>query len=266
MALFFCIKHYYFFYKMKIISIIATLFLSLSILSAQPKVIAHRGHYINVEGSTENSITSLRKAQELNIYGAEFDVWMTLDGVLIVNHDDVIQGIMIQDVPYEKIKDLRLENGEILPTLEAYLQQGKQDRTTRLILELKPHSTKEREDRAVAAVVKMVEEMGVKDQTEYISFSLNICKELRARSPQAHVAYLGGDIAPNALKAMNIPGISYSIGALRNNMHWIKEAQDLGMTVNVWTLYTEVDMREMINAGVDFITSGNSLLTIELLK
>ena len=252
---------------MKSISIIALIsLLPLSIMTAQTRIIAHRGHYINVEGSAENSITSLRKAQELNIYGSEFDVWMTSDGVLVINHDDVIQGVMIQDEPFDKIKDLRLENGEVLPTLEAYLLQGKKDINTKLILELKPHSTKDREDRAVAAIVKMVDELGVKEQTEYISFSLNICKELRRLSPQAHVAYLGGDIAPSRLKEQNIPGISYNIGALRRNMQWIEEAKSLGMTVNVWTLYTEEDMKEMIAAGVDFITSGNSLLSIKLLQ
>ena len=238
----------------------------INFLPAQTKVIAHRGHYIDVDGSAENSITSLRKAQELNIYGSEFDVWMTYDGVLVINHDDLIEGIKIEDAPYDKIKDIRLQNGEVLPTLEAYLRQGKQDKNTMLVLELKPHSTKEREDRAVAAIVKMVEELGVKDQTEYISFSLNICKELVRLSQQARVAYLNGDIAPKELKDMNITGISYNLGALRRNMHWIEEAKKLGMTVNVWTLYNEADMKEMIEAGVDFITAGNAPLAKKILN
>ena len=232
---------------------------------AQPQIIAHRGHW-NVEGSYENSITALREAQKLQIYGSEFDVWMTCDGVLVINHDGVIEGFKIEDTPYEKLKDIRLPNGERLPLLEDYLRQGKECRKTKLILELKSHSSKEREDSAVAAVIEMVEKIGLKEQTEYISFSLNICKEFVRLSPNAAVAYLKGDLAPHELKALNVNGISYSLGILRKNLHWIEEAQKIGMTVNVWTLYHEVDMLEMITAKVNFITTDNPVLAKELVE
>ena len=257
---------------MKKIVIVSTLLLLaillLCIFSSQKKktqVIAHRGYW-DCEGSAQNSITALQKAQELKVYGSEFDVWMTYDGVLVVFHDDVINGHQIEDTPYKQMKDICLKNGELLPELESYLQQGKKDKKTKLILELKPHGNKEKEDRAVAAIVKMVEKSGMKKQTEYISFSLNICKEFVRLSPNAKIAYLGGNIAPRELKALNISGIDYSIGALRNNKHWIKEAQKLKMTVNVWTVNDEESMKEMIDAGVDIITTDEPLLCMELLK
>jgi len=233
--------------------------LRLNSLSAQTKVIAHRGYW-DCDGSAQNSIASLQKAQELKIYGSEFDVWMTSDGVLLVNHDDKIEGLRIEDTPYAQLKDLRLKNGEKLPTLDAYLQQGKKDRKTKLILELKPHSSKEKEDKATAAVVKMVKKAGVKKQTEYISFSLNICKELVRLDPKAEVAYLNGDLTPLELKALKISGIDYNLAVLKNNKQWIEEAHKLKMTVNVWTVNSEDDMKEMIAAGVDFITTDKPLV------
>ena len=251
---------------MKKISIllIAAIF-PLNVLWAQTKVIAHRGYW-NCEGSAQNSIASLKKAQELGIYGSEFDVWLTSDGVLVVNHDATIEGMKIEDTPYEQLKDIRLKNGEKLPLLEAYLQQGKKDKKTKLILELKSHSNKEKEDRAVVAVVEMVKKCGMKKQTEYISFSLNICKELARLSPKAEVAYLNGDLSPQELKALKINGIDYTLAALRKNKHWIEEAHKLKMKVNVWTLNTEADMKEAIAAGVDYITTDQPVLCKELLK
>ena len=239
--------------------------IQMNILSAQTKVIAHRGYW-DCDGSAQNSIASLQKAQELKIYGSEFDVWLTSDGVLVVNHDDKIEGLKIENTPYAQLKDLRLKNGEKLSTLEAYLQQGKKDRKTKLILELKSHSTKEKEDKATAAVVKMVEKTGVKKQTEYISFSLNICKELLRLDPKAKVAYLNGDLAPQELKTLKISGIDYNLAVLKNNKHWIEEARKLKMTVNVWTVNDEADMREMIAAGVDFITTDKPVVCMELVK
>ena len=239
--------HYFF-------SILLIAVLPLNILSAQTKVIAHRGYW-DCEGSAQNSIASLQKAQELCIYGSEFDVWITSDGVLVVNHDADIGGLKIEDTPFAQLQDIRLKNGEKLPTLEAYLQQGKKDKKTKLILELKPHSTKDKEDRAVAAVVKMVEKFGVKKQTEYISFSLNICKEFVRLNPKAEVAYLNGDLSPQELKALKITGIDYNYTVLQRNKHWIEEAHKLKMIVNVWTVNDEAGMREMIAAGVDYITT-----------
>jgi len=248
-----------------IASITMFMILPLNHLMAQTQVIAHRGYW-NCEGSAQNSIASLQKAQELGVYGSEFDVWITPDGVLVVNHDEAIEGLIIEDTPYSQLKDLRLKNGEKLPTLETYLQQGKKDGKTKLILELKPHSAKEKEDRAVAAVVEMVERTGMKNQTEYISFSLNICKEFVRLSPEAEVAYLNGNLSPQELKALNINGIDYHLTVLRRNKHWIDEAHQLKMKVNVWTVNNEEDMQEMIVAGVDYITTDNPVLAKALVQ
>jgi len=253
---------------MKIKSIASiTLFMILFMnnLMSQTKVIAHRGYW-DCEGSAQNSISSLQKAQELKVYGSEFDVWLTSDGVLVVNHDDAIEGQKIEDTSYAQLKDIRLKNGEKLPTLEMYLQQGKKDGNTKLILELKTHSSKEKEDRAVVAVVAMVEKAGMKKQTEYISFSLNICKELVRLSPKAKVAYLNGELAPKDLKALKINGIDYHLNVLQKNKHWIEEAHQLKMKVNVWTVNREEDMQEMITAGVDFITTDNPVLANNLVQ
>ena len=87
---------------------------------AQTGVIAHRGYW-QTDNSAQNSITALYKAAEIGCYGAEFDVHMTADGKFIVFHDDEIDGLKISETSYDKLRDFRLENGEILPTLEQYL-------------------------------------------------------------------------------------------------------------------------------------------------
>jgi glycerophosphoryl diester phosphodiesterase len=237
--------------------------LPLNLLPAQTKVIAHRGYW-DCEGSAQNSIASLQKARELRIYGSEFDVWMTSDGVLVVNHDATVEGMRIDDTPYEKLKDIRLKSGEKLPLLEEYLLEGKKDRKTKLILEIKSHNTKDKEDRATAAIVKMVEKTGVKKQTEYIAFSLNVCKELVRLAPKTEIAYLNGDMAPQELKALQISGIDYHLSVLKKNKNWIEEAHRLKMKVNVWTVNNEANMQEMIDAGADYITTDKPALAMEL--
>lgn len=63
------------------------------------KVIAHRGYW-KTEGSAQNSIRSLERASEIGAYGSEFDVHLTADNVLVIFHDNDIQGKHIQSCTY----------------------------------------------------------------------------------------------------------------------------------------------------------------------
>ena len=143
------------------------------------KVIAHRGYW-KTEGSAQNSLRALEKAAEVKVYGSEFDVHLTADNVLVVNHDNDIQGKPIQTSTYAELKDLKLPNGECIPTLEQYLLKAKEkgNRKVRLIFELKPHQTPERNQEAARRCVEMVNQLKLAKRTEYISFNLDACKEL----------------------------------------------------------------------------------------
>ena len=133
-------------------SIIAAAAAALVIGACSPEVhkvaiTAHRGYW-KCEGSgyAQNSIASLANAQEQMFWGSEFDVHLTADSVLVINHDADIQGIDIKTNPYSAIKDLVLPNGEKLSTIDDYLAQGEKTANTMLVCELKAGLTPELED------------------------------------------------------------------------------------------------------------------------
>lgn len=223
-------------------------------LMAQTKIIAHRGHW-DCEGSAQNSLAALQKAHEAGAYGSEFDVLITADGVVVVNHDDTIAGFTIETSTYEQLKNLKLSNGETLPTLEQYLVAGKKNPATQLILEIKPHKSVVNEDRAVANALALVRKHGMEQQVEYISFSMNICKELRRAAPTAAVYYLKSDITPQDLKTLGMTGLDYYYKVLQQHPEWIKQAHELGLKVNVWTVNEPQVMQWFAQQGVDFITT-----------
>ena len=233
----------------------------------QPQVISHRGYW-KTSGSAQNSVAALAKAQALDIYGSEFDVWITTDGVVVLNHDPTINGIRIETSTYDDLKNVTLSNGEKIPTLNDYLVQGKKDPSTKLILEIKTHSYSlggvSNNDRVTTKSVQMVKDANMTGQVEYIAFSLDVCKKVVELQPTAIVAYLNGDMAPQALFNMGIKGLDYNISAIRNNKAWITQAHDLGMTVNVWTVNSESDLREVINYGVDYITTDEPVLAKQI--
>ena len=236
------------------------LFLLLSILSvgAQEKtqVIAHRGYW-KTEGSAQNSLASLQKAAEARVFGSEFDVHLTADNKLVVFHDDEVEGIKIQENKYKAIKSVRLTNGEKIPTLKQYLKKGKKLKNVELIFELKSHATPEREDEAARRSVKMVERMGLADRTTYIAFSRYAAEALHRYAPEAEVYYLNGDLSPKQLKELGFAGLDYHYKVMQQHPEWFKEAKELKLKVNVWTVNEVPVMKEMIEKGADFLTTDH---------
>ena len=231
---------------------------------AQTQVIAHRGFW-NCEGSAQNSITGLKKAAQEKVYGAEFDIQLTADKVIVVNHDHIIQGYEIAKTPFKVLKKLRLKNGERLSTLDQYLKEGKKHPNLQLILESKPLSSKENEDFMAQEVVKMVKKYGLEKQVEYISFSLNLCEQYKQLSPNSENVYLGGNLSPKEIKAKGFTGIDYHYGVFYKHLNWVKEAHELGLKVNTWTVNGATDMLKCKRLDVDYITTDHPLLAKEIL-
>jgi len=227
-----------------------------AIAGGKTQVIAHRGHW-TVEGSAQNSRTSLQLALDMGIYGSEIDIWLTADGKLMVNHDESYDGVTIRKAKAKQCKKLVLKNGERMPQLKDMLKLLKKSKTpTKLIIEIKSAGDKEADIKAARETMRQVRKRHLESKVDYISFSLEACKELVRIDPTANVAYLSGNLSPVELRALGLNGMDYHISALRKNPQWIKEAHDLDMEVNVWTVDSKEEMEEMKAAGVDYITTN----------
>ncbi|MGM9799243.1 MAG: LamG-like jellyroll fold domain-containing protein [Muribaculaceae bacterium] len=224
-------------------------------MPSRANVIAHRGYWSKY-GSAQNSRASLQFAQDLNVYGSETDVWLTTDNVLMVNHDASYSGVTIQNSTYNQCKDLTLSNGEKMPRLEDLLQMTKDNpSSTKLIIEIKGHSTTARNQAAAAKAVELVDKYGVADKVEYISFNWDACLKVISLRPNAKVAYLDASKTPQQLKNAGFTGLDYEQGSMRNNSGWFNDAHNLGLTVNVWTLRSHADIVDMIDRGADYLTT-----------
>lgn len=222
------------------------------------KVIAHRGHW-NVSGAAQNSRKSLQNALDLNCYGSETDVWLTTDGHIVVNHDATLNGVTIQTSTYDEVKDLQLGNGETIPELKDFLDMlAKSEADTKLIIEIKSHSTVARTCVAADSVVALVQRMGLQSRVEYIAFSIDACQKIVAKDPSAIVGYLNGDKTPQQLFDMGIKVLDYKPAKVADS--YIPQAHALGMFVNVWTVDAESSMVEESNRNVDFISTNDPVL------
>ena len=253
---------------MKTTQFFGIVFLSLCSMigvQAQTQIIAHRGYWDKL-GSAQNSLSSLENAVKMGAYGSELDVWLTKDGVIVLNHDDAYQGVVIKNATYAELSTLRLVNGEPIPTLQQYIDIAKKQNRTKLIVEIKPHHTNEDDIRAAGATVKLINESGIADMVDYISFSEQVCKELIRLNPKHRVAYLNGEKSPETLKAEGYWGLDYAWDVLKEkHPEWIKEAKALGLTTNVWTVNNTERMQYFLSQGIDYITTDNPQLLKGLL-
>ncbi|MBR5013762.1 MAG: glycerophosphodiester phosphodiesterase [Bacteroidales bacterium] len=232
-------------------------------------IVAHRGFWNCEEaGYAKNSVAALRCAQEAGFWGSEFDVNMTQDGVLIVYHDSDVEGRKIEKHPYSDFKDFKIKNGETIPTIDQYLEQGKKYPETMLVYEMKPHSSDEVEDRFIELTIAKLKEHDLLDpeRVMFISFSFHICEMMAEKLPGFTVQYLGGEKSPKKVKATGINGIDYNYNVLNLKKKWISMAHKMDMSTNAWTVNKENDMKTMFELGVDYLTTDQPLEARNLMK
>jgi len=246
--------------------------LSVMCTSAQEKeiaIVAHRGFWnCDAAGSAKNSIAALAQAQELGVWGSEFDVNLSEDGVLLVFHDGSVDGKRIEKNPASAFADHRLKNGERIPVIDEYLEQAKKHPETMLVYELKKHSCDSVETKAVDASIAKLKEYGLFDPQHvmFISFSKHICKEFAAKAPGFTVQYLEKDADPDELVKFGINGIDTRYKVLQKDSLLFEAARRNNMSINTWTVNKEEDIRKMIEMGVDQITTDEPELARRILQ
>lgn len=249
----------------KIIGLIYLLSIT-SIALAQTKVVAHRGAWKNTN-VPQNSIAALKHAIDQKVWGTEFDVVLTSDNVLVVNHDNDYQGTDIATNDYLTLSKKNLANGEKLPTAEEYMIEGLKQQHTKMVFEIKPSVLgKERSVEAADIAYKLVDSLNGLNQTVFISFSYDACLHIKKLNKDIRVQYLGSDKSPIDLYDDGLSEMDFNYNVFKNNPSYIAEAKNRNMKINVWTVNTEVDMRYFIEQKVDYITTDEPELLTQILS
>ncbi|HUS02092.1 MAG TPA: glycerophosphodiester phosphodiesterase family protein, partial [Chitinophagaceae bacterium] len=230
-------------------------------------VVAHRGAW-KKNNLPENSIASLKHAIELKCTGSEFDVRMTADDSLVINHDPDYNKLPIEQTKYADLIAIKLSNGEVIPTLREYILAGIQNNSsTRLVCEIKPSTTsKERAKIVAAKVVGLVQELKAQHMVEYISFDYDILLKIIEVDPAVKTHYLDGNKTPEQLKADGIKGADYNLNVFKTHPEWIETAKKNKIILNAWTVNAAVDMDWFLSNKFDFITTNEPELLFERIK
>lgn len=230
-------------------------------------IVAHRGAW-KKNNLPENSIVSLRHAIDLKLPGSEFDVWRTADDSLVINHDAHYNKLLIEKTNYADLIQLKLSNGENLPTLREYIIEGKKNnKHTLLVCEIKPSEiSKERGKTTALKTVETIKKLNADKITCYISFDYEILKQIREVDQKTVLQYLEGNKSPQEVKADMISGVDYHYSVFIKHPEWIKEAKENNIILNAWTVNEASEMDWIIDHKFNYITTNEPELLKERLK
>ena len=244
-----------------------------ALLPRKPKVIAHRGcWYVDGKNNVpENSIAGLQRAQTMEgVYSVEFDVWMTADDVLVINHDATIEGITIQNSNYSAIENITLSNGEKLPRLDAYLDEYAKNTSIKMLLHLKGHATTARTKECVDAIVVMLRERGILAKTEWLVPTYDVAKYIidkcKAEVPDLVVACAEAKVTSTYPELGDGMILNYKYTTVDSNPSVVKQAHLRGLEMIVWSITSEAGMLKYMSLGIDYFNCNRPALLAELNK
>lgn len=229
-------------------------------LEDKVKLIAHRG----LSGlAPENSLSAFEIVTE-KYYGSEVDIHSTLDNELVVFHDHNLirtTGIdkNINVSTYDELKKIKLTSGnnidkynsEYIPLLKDYLEICSR-KDLHAIIEIKEVHN----ETLLNEVIELVKSYNYYNNSTIISFNLQYLIKLREVFNDLSLQYLVGEINDDVIEmcVKHKLDVDVNYGALTKEQ--VKKCHDNNILVNVWTVDDYNKAIELIDMGVDFITTN----------
>ena len=227
--------------------------------------IAHRG----ASGlAPENTLGAFSKALEIGVDGVEVDVRGTLDGKLVVLHDQTLDRTTDRTGCIHRMSLTEIQEadagawfgpsfiGEKVPTLAESLDLIKKTAIT--VLEVK-------DEWLSAEVVRAIHYTQSVNSVIVISFHASVLLEVRSVDPRIPTGFLtsGNTKALQHKQALDLIQTTCKIGASTLNVkhemldaRFAWEVRKRGVNLWVWTVDDVVQMQQLVKLGVQGITSN----------
>ena len=205
----------------------------------------------------ENTLISFKKALEMKVDGIELDVHLSIDGHLMVMHDETIDRTtngkgFVNQLTLTELKSYRIKNTIEIPTLEEVFNLV--NKKCFINIELKNHETAEK-------VVHLIEKYIAEKDWKYAdfivsSFDWNAIQQVRFLNDKIPIAVLTEDdldLAFSFVKFIKADAINPDFQLLTHEK--VIEIQKKGIKIFPWTVNNIEDIERTKKMGVDGIIS-----------
>lgn len=225
------------------------------------KIIAHRG-LSGIE--RENTVAAFVAAGNRSYYGIETDIHRTADGGYILIHDGRTGRVADRDVEVEnstlaELRSLKLTDragrarGDlILPLPQEYFSVCKcYDKVS--VLELKGGF----EAKDLSEIIEPAQSIDQLEHTVFISFSFENLVKLRKLLPRQPVQFLTDyPVDAELIRRLKTEGFDLDIREDRLNPESVAALKAAGIKVNCWTVDNPDRAAELVEMGVDYLTTN----------
>lgn len=244
--------------------------------------IGHRGTGPTREGHPfpENSILSFFAAMEEGANGIELDAEITMDGEVIVMHDDTLDRTTtctgcVSEMTFDEIRSCRLLDGNGDPTEErppslpeVYAVIGD---NALINIELKVFSAPCLTDTTgpealVTAAIAEVTRLGGESRTFFSSFDETAAELVKTKRPDFYSALLSTDTGPEEVETALALGLDAVHPFFGVTAEVVQSALDAELQVNVWTVNTAELMQAQIDKGSTAIITDEPAVLSDLLS
>lgn len=217
--------------------------------------IGHRGA---AGYAPENTLSSFKKALELDVDAVELDVYACKTGELVVIHDDKVdrttdgKGYVVSK-NFEELRALNAGNGQKIPLLEEVLDLI--GNKVIVNVELKGGDTAESVSKIIGRYIK--EKNWNKDNFFVSSFNHPELKKFKELMPEIKIgAIIVGIPEAYAEFAEKLGANSVNLSVEFINQEFVDDAHKRGLKVFVWTVNDIDDIERMKALAVDGIFSS----------
>ncbi|MCB0509853.1 MAG: glycerophosphodiester phosphodiesterase [Chitinophagales bacterium] len=241
-------------------------------LNAQTKIIAHRGFSSE---APENSLSAFQLAIESGAEYFELDVQKSLDGVIVVSHDDKLKRcsstdskLSIKEEEWSRLKEEKVGYPEKfqdrfltekLPTLEEALLLAKGK--IKVCVEIKVHNAEEE-------ILEIIRKTGMQKEVIIFSFHYDVLEKIRAKDASIPLLYLMVMSSnKNLRQATKINASAIGVGSLTKvNSKFVSKVHKAGLELWKWTVNEKEEMQELIDLSIDGIITNYPNWALELRK
>lgn len=227
------------------------------------KIFAHRGASAY---APENTVEAFALAMEQGADGIELDVQMTKDGQVVVIHDETIDRVSdgtgaVRDYTLEELKKFHFSNhmenyeNAVIPTLKEVLDLIK---SSSMLLNIELKTGIYWYPNLEEKTMELVKEAGMEDRVIYSSFNHYSIKKILELDSHAECAFLYSDVILNVdkyAKNAGVCGLHPAVYHLKM-AEFLKEYQESGLKVRVWTVNKKEDMEKFIKADLEAVITN----------
>jgi glycerophosphoryl diester phosphodiesterase len=252
-----------------------------------PLVIAHQGGDGVWPG---NTLFAFEHAVELGVDVIETDLRQTRDGVLVISHDESVDGKSngvgkVADLTYAQLQKLDAaynwspEEGPTFPYRGQGITYVSLEEVFKAFPDMRFNIDMKQNDPPIySAFCDLVRKYNMQDKVIAASFShqntvafRKLCPEVTTAADETETrtfvfmnfAYLGAWYSPD-FKAFQVPVRSSGITIL--TPHFVRAAHDRGVRVDAWTIDETWEMKHLLEMGVDGIITDRPDRLMALLK